>query len=208
MGHGGGQAWPDDARDHPGGREDRHHAGPLGLPQTPPDGDVGHRGHRARPEPLEAAAGHEHPHERRQAGHQEPGRKEDEPGDIGPGRAVAVGVAAGRDDPNEAGQLEGREDPAVEGQPVEVVGHQRHHRDDGQCLRSHEGDGEHQAERERAALRRPQPVPPRPPVHAGETRGNARWYSAPGGHVTRQTIGVDEWAGKVGGAGSPWLPGR
>ena len=61
---------PDDARDHPGGRQHRHHPGPLGLAQGPADGDVGHRGHRPRAESLQAAADDQHPHERGEPGHE------------------------------------------------------------------------------------------------------------------------------------------
>ena len=180
MGHRGGHAGSDDARDHPGGGEDRHHPGPLRLAQAPPDGDVGHRRHGPGTEPLQAASGHEHPHEGGEAGDEEPGREQHQARDIRSGRAVTVRVATRSHDPDQAGQLERREDPAIERQSVQVAGHHRHHRDDGQCLRGDEGHAEHQAERQRAPLRCPQPVAPNAPVHAGETRGNARWYSAPG----------------------------
>ena len=192
VGHRGRDARAEDARDHPGGRQDRHHPGPLDLAQAPADGHVGHRRYCSRAETLEAAPGDEYPHERGEARHEQAGREQHQSRDVGAGRSVAVGGAPGDDDPDQTGQLEGREDPAVERQPVEVTGHDRHDGDDGQRLDGDEGHGEDEPEREGAAMGRPQPVARGCPVHRGETTATGRWYSAPGGPMALQTIDVDQ----------------
>ena len=110
------RAGPTIAGDDPGGRQHRHHPGPLHLVEAAADGDVGDGRHGARAEPLQAASDDEHPHGRGEARHEEAGREQHEARHVGPRRPVPVGVAAGQDDPDQAGQFEAREDPPVERQ--------------------------------------------------------------------------------------------
>ena len=115
-------AGPDDAGHHPGRRQHRHHPRPLSLGQAAADGDVGDRRHRARAQSLQAAPDDEHPHERepdrppgaRRANRTRPATY----GRAGPWRSASRPAATM---PIRLASMEGREDPAVERQSMEVV---------------------------------------------------------------------------------------
>ena len=74
------------------------------------------------------------------------------------GQPAAVDRAADDDDADQRAEEERREDPAVELQPAELVGDDRHDRRDRQRFEADERDGQDQAERQRAPVRAPQAV--------------------------------------------------
>ena len=190
--HGGRHCRSEDAGDYPGRRQHGHHPRPLRLGEAAADGHVGHGGHGARTQSLETAAYDQHPHGRSKTADQEPGREQDEAGHVGPRRAVPVRVASGQHDPDQAGQNEGGERPAVEGKTMEVTGHHGHDGDHGQSFGCDKGDGEDEPEGQGAAMRCPQAISRCRASHAGETRGKGHWYCALGGIMALVTIDVDQ----------------
>ena len=146
----------DQAGDHPGSGQHRHHPGPEAIGQAPSDRDVRDGRHGTRADALERPAGHQHQHARRETGDGQPGAEQHEPAEERPGRAVGCPPAARRDDAENVAEHERAEDPAVQAQSVQVARHKRHDRHDGQRLGRDERDRQDEAEGEGPVLRRPQ----------------------------------------------------
>ena len=183
--HDPGDSRPEDPGQDPGGRERREHGWSEALGEAAPDRDIGDRRDRATADALDEASGDEHRHGHGRAGEHEPDPEQGQPENEREHHAAPVDQAPGNDDPHEGAHEKRREHEPVQLQSAEIAGNDRHGRGDGERLGGNEGDGQDEPDRERATLRRPQPVLACRHLVAGEAFGVRELFR---GHALRHAI--------------------
>ena len=148
------------------------------------DGGVRHRGDHAGAHALQHPADDEHGHRRRGAADDEPDGEQGQAGGERQTGAPPVGSPAGEDDADQAAEEEPAEDPAVQAEAAEVVGHHRHHRGDGERLERHQGDRQHEGGGEPPTTGGPDPARRSDPTEVGRhgRRGRVGRAQGAGGH--------------------------
>ena len=135
-----GRGRADQRRQHPGGREAPEHARVQHGRVEARHDHVERDRHRAPAEPLHQPAGHQDPHRRREAGHDQPRREQRDRQRQGSSRAVPVAPPTRDDHADHArGQRTGERERVQRG-AVEGAGHRGHHGGDRERLERDQED--------------------------------------------------------------------